>query len=75
MSLYKELKKQLVPRKLWVLRLYCTLLSFIAEVLLALYVGFSLYSLFVSKEFLGNFILGIAGVYCNTPLNLDQRFS
>ncbi len=63
MSLIKELKKQLIPKKLWVLRLYVGILTTISEILLILYIGFSLYNLVSQKSVMGDFILGAAGLY------------
>jgi hypothetical protein len=63
MSLFQEIKTIFIPKKLWILRLYVALLTFISEGLLALYIGLSIYNLITSQSVLGNVILGVAGFY------------
>lgn len=59
----QSLKKILTPRKLWVLRLYTALLTFLAEFLLILYVAFSLYNILSQNSVLGDLVVGYAGLY------------
>jgi hypothetical protein len=61
--MFKELKKLLMPRKLWILRLYIALLTFIVEFLLGAYVLISIYNLITSDNALGDLVLGYAGLY------------
>lgn len=63
MSLFQEIKTMFIPKKLWILRLYVALLTFISEGLLALYIGLSIYNLITSQSVLGNVVLGLAGFY------------
>jgi hypothetical protein len=51
------------PKKLWILRFYVALLSLIVEFLLGTYVALSLYNLIAKDNFLGDMILGYAGLY------------
>lgn len=61
--MFKELKQLLIPRKLWILRLYIVLLSLIVEFLLAAYVFISIYNLLASDTAFGDLVLGYAGLY------------
>ncbi len=61
--MFKELKKLLMPRKLWMLRLYIALLTLIVEFLLGAYVLISIYNLITSDNALGDLVLGYAGLY------------
>jgi len=59
----KEIRKHLIPRKLWILRLYIAILTFIVEFLLGAYVLVSIYNLIASDNALGDIVLGYAGLY------------
>ncbi len=63
MNLLTQLKKQLIPKKLWILRLYMGLLTFLAEIILIFYIGISIYNIFTLNNVLGDLILGYAGLY------------
>jgi hypothetical protein len=63
MNILEFVKNQLLPKKLWMLRFYVTLLTILAEVILFAYIGLSLYNLMTSDEILGNLILGYGGLY------------
>jgi len=58
-----ELKKIPTPKKLWVLRLYIVLLTFIVAFLLVAYVLISIYNLIASDNPLGDLVLGYTGIY------------
>ena len=61
--MFKEIKKLITPKKLWILRLYIALLTLMVEFLLASYVFVSIYNLITSDNALGDLILGYAGLY------------
>jgi hypothetical protein len=58
-----EYKNILKPGKLWLLRLYIVVLTFLVKFVLVAYIGFSLFNLTSSGSFFGNLILGLAGFY------------
>ena len=55
--------KNLLPKKLWLLRAYVVILIGFAEVILTLYVGFSIVNSISGQSILGDVIMGIAGLY------------
>ena len=57
------IKTALIPKKLWVLRFYERLLTFIVELTLVSYILVSIYNLIKNDNFLGDLILGYAGFY------------
>jgi len=63
MNINEELKRPFIPKKLWILRLYVSLLTFLAEALLTLYIVFSIYNLITSESVFGNLVLGFSGFY------------
>jgi hypothetical protein len=62
-NIISEYKNILMPRKLWLLRLYIVFLIFLVKFVLIAYIGFSLYNLTSSGSFFGDLILGLAGFY------------
>jgi hypothetical protein len=62
-KLNASIKTALIPKKLWVLRLYERLLTFIVELTLVSYILISIYNLVKNDYFLGDLILGYAGFY------------
>jgi len=58
-----EFKKLFVPKKLWILRLYVALLTYLVELLLFVFSGVSIYNLISWNNLLGDLILGYAGFY------------
>lgn len=77
---FKEIiKTALIPKKLWVLRLYERFLTFIVELTLVSYILVSIYNLIKNDYFLGDLILGYAGFYvvsvCLAILFLTQVVS
>jgi hypothetical protein len=62
-ELLYEIKKAFKIKKLWLLRFYVISLNYLVEIILALYVGLSIYNFFTSKSVLGNLVLGITGLY------------
>lgn len=62
-ELFYKIKKASKIRKLWMLRFYVISLNYLVEIILALYVGLSIYNFLTSKSVLGNLVLGITGLY------------
>jgi len=58
-----SLKNLFTPQKLWILRLYVALLTYLVEILLVIYLALSFYNLITQDNILGDLILGYAGLY------------
>ncbi len=58
-----KFKNLFTPKKLWILRLYVALLTYLVEILLVIYVVLSLYNLLAQDNAFGDLILGYAGLY------------
>jgi len=58
-----NIKTLITPKKLWILRLYVALLTYLVEILLVIYVLLSLYNLLAQDNAFGDLILGYAGLY------------
>ena len=55
--------KKFLPKKLWLLRAYVSFLIGFTELLLSLYVIISIINFFSRKTLLGDFVLGLGGLY------------
>jgi hypothetical protein len=63
MNFFDEIKHLFTPKKLWLLRLYLALLTYIVDFFLIFYIVLSFYNIVTSENILGNLFLGFAGFY------------